>query len=107
MFNFKDMMQQAQQMQFKLQELQEKLKDILVEGESGGGMVKVTMACSGDLKAISIDPSVIDAKDKETLEDLIVAAVNNASDAKEAKTKSETEGMMGGMGLPAGMKLPF
>ena len=105
--NFKDMMQQAQQMQFKLSELQEKLKDIDVEGESGGGMVKVTMACSGDVRAIAIDPSVISAEDKETLEDLIVAALNNASDAKEARVKEETEGMMGGMGMPDGMKLPL
>ena len=105
MINFKEMMQQAQQMQFKLQEMQEKLKDIEVSGEAGGGMVKATIACSGDVKGVSIDPSVMD--DKETLEDLIVAALNNANEAKEARIKEETEGMMSGMGLPADTKLPF
>lgn len=107
MINFKEMMQQAQQMQFKLQEMQEKLKDIEVDGEAGGGMVKVKMACSGDVKSVSIDPSVISAEDKETLEDLIVAALNNAGEAKDAKIKEESEGMMKGMGLPGGTKLPF
>ena len=107
MMNFKNMMQQAQQMQFKLQEMQEKLKDILVEGEAGGGMVKVQMACSGEVKSIDIDPAVVTPDDKETMEDLIVAALNNAFEAKEAKIKEETNAMMEGMGLPAGTQLPF
>ena len=107
MMNFKDMMQQAQQMQFKLAEMQEKLKEIIVEGEAGGGMVRVSMACSGAMKGIEIDPAVMSADDKETLEDLIVAAVNNAHEAKEERIKKETEEMMGGMGMPEGMKLPF
>ena len=105
--NFKDMMQQAQQMQFKLEELQEKMKDIEIEGEAGGGMVKVKMACSGIVKGVEIDPSVINEDDKETLEDLIVAALNNANETKDARIQSETQGMMEGMGLPAGTKLPF
>ncbi|HOO81300.1 MAG TPA: YbaB/EbfC family nucleoid-associated protein [Alphaproteobacteria bacterium] len=105
--NFKDMMQQAQQMQFKLEELQEKMKDIEVEGEAGGGMVKVTMSCGGEVRAIAIDSSVINVDDKETLEDLIVAAMNNANDAKDERIKTETTGMMEGLGLPAGTKLPF
>lgn len=103
--NFKDMMQQAQQMQFKLAELQEKFKDIYVEGEAGAGMVKVTMSCAGKIQSIDIDPSVMG--DKETLEDLIVAALNNANAAKEERVKSETEEMMGGFNLPPGMNLPF
>lgn len=107
MMNFKDMMQQAQQMQFKLAEMQEKLKDIIVEGEAGGGMVRVSMACSGSVKGIEIDPAVISADDKETLEDLIVAAINNAHDTKEERIQKETKEMMGGMGLPEGVKLPF
>ncbi len=107
MMNFKDMMQQAQQMQFKLQEMQEKLKDIDVEGEAGGGMVKATISCAGIVRGVNIDPSVINADDKETLEDLIVAALNNANDAKEARIKTETEEMMGGLGLPPGTKLPI
>ncbi len=106
MMNFKDMMQQAQQMQFKLQEMQEKLKDIYVEGEAGGGMVKATISCAGIVRNVEIDPSVIKADDKETLEDLVVAALNNANDAKEARIKQESEEMMSGMGLPPGTKLP-
>lgn len=107
MINFKDMMQRAQQMQFKLQEMQEKLKDIYVEGESGGGLVKTVIACSGDVKSITISPSVINPAERETLEDLIVAALNNAHTAKEARIKTETQGMMDKLGLPKDAKLPF
>ena len=100
-------MQQAQQMQFKLQEMQEKLKDVYVEGESGGGMVKVVMSCGGEVKSITIDPSVIDASDKDTLEDLVVAAMNNANDVKEQRIKDETQSMMEGMGLPKDTQWPM
>ena len=106
MMNFKEMMQQAQQMQFKLQEMQEKLKDIDVEGEAGGGMVRVKMSCAGVVRSVTIDPAVIRADDKDTLEDLVVAAHNSANDAKEARIKRETEEMMGGLGLPPGTQLP-
>ena len=105
MINFKEMMQQAQQMQHKLQEMQAKFEDIEVSGESGGGMVKVRMMCDSVVKAIDIDPSVMG--DKEVLEDLIVAAVNNAGEAKEAKIKEETEAMVKAIGLPADTQLPF
>lgn len=105
MINFKQMMEQAQQMQFKMQEMQAKFEDIEVSGESGAGMVKVTMTCDGVLRGIDIDPSVLD--DKEVLEDLIVAAVNNAGEAKEAKIKEETEAMVQALGLPKDAKLPF
>ena len=104
MINFKEMMQQAQQMQFKLQEMQEKLKDIYIEGESGGGMVKVEMSCAGEVRAVTIDPSVM--SDKETLEDLIVAALNNANENKDKRIQDETAAMMEGMGLPPDTKLP-
>ena len=107
MINFKEMMAQAQQMQFKLQELQEKLADVEVEGESGGGMVTVKITCKGDVLGVNIDPSVINADDKETLEDLITAALNSANAAKDEKIKEETEKMMGGMGLPPGTQLPM
>ncbi len=105
MMNIQKMMQQAQQVQFKMQELQEKMKDIDVTGESGGGLVKVLMSCDGRLK--SIDVSAEAGEDKETMEDLIVAAVNNATEAKEAKVQEETKALMGGMGLPENAKLPF
>lgn len=105
MLNFQKMMQQAQQMQFKLQEMQEKLADIEVEGQSGGGMVKVRMTCKGDVTALEIDPSLLN--DKETLEDLVIAAFNSANTAKEDRIKQETSEMMQSMGLPAGAQLPF
>lgn len=101
MMNFQKMMQQAQQMQFKLQEMQEKLADIEVEGESGGGIVKATMNCKGELISLNIDPSVFSAEDKEMSEDLIVAAINAAHAAKDAKVQEETKKMMESMGLPA------
>ena len=108
MMNIQKMMQQAQDMQFKLQEMQEKLKDIDIVGEAGGGLVKVTMSCIGLVRGIEIDPSIIDPNDKETLEDLITAALNNANEAKDARIKEETKKMMGGMELPEGAGgLPF
>ena len=105
MMNFQKMMQQAQNMQFKLQEMQEKLGEIQVEGESGGGLVKVVMTCKGDTISLSIDPSLMD--DKETMEDLVVAAFNNAHGAKEERIKVETQDMMKDMGLPEGTQLPI
>jgi hypothetical protein len=107
MINFKEMMQQAQQMQFKMQEIQEKLKDIYIEGQSGGGLVKITMSCAGAVSKIEIDPSIVKADDIETLEDMVTAAMNNANDVKDKKIQSETESLMGGLSLPGGGKLPF
>ncbi|MCC6597876.1 MAG: YbaB/EbfC family nucleoid-associated protein [Alphaproteobacteria bacterium] len=107
MLNIKDMMQRAQQMQFKLQEVQEKLKDINVEGEAGGGLVKTVLSCAGIVQNITLDPSVINPAERETLEDLIVAALNNANTAKEERIKQETQGMMDQLGLPKDTKLPF
>ncbi len=102
------MMKQAQEMQFKLQEIQEKLKDIEIEAEAGGGLVKVKMSCSGKVLNIQIDDTIVDS-DKETLEDLIIAAMNNANDAKEERIKSETKAMMESLGVPEGIAggLPF
>ncbi len=107
MMNFQKMMQQAQQMQFKLQEMQEKLADIEVEGEAGGGMVKVRMTCKGEILSIDINPNLINPAEKEILEDLVVAALNNAGENKEQRVASETQAMMKALGLPEGGKLPF
>jgi DNA-binding YbaB/EbfC family protein len=100
MFNMQKMMKQAQEMQMKLQEVQEKLKDIEVSAESGGGLVKVTSNCAGVITKVEIDDSLM-ASDKETLEDLIIAAMNTVNDVKDAKIKTETQAMMEGLGLPA------
>jgi len=102
MLNVQKMMKQAQQVQIKLQEIQEKLKDIEVESESGGGLVKIKMTCGGDATRIEIDEGLM-ASDKETLEDLIVAAINTANVAKDERIKTETEGALKEMGLPEGM----
>lgn len=106
MFNVKEMMQQAQQMQFKMQELQEKFKDIDIDAEAGGGLVKIRMSCAGVVKALFIDQSLVDGGSKDVIEDLVIAAVNLANDAKDARIREETEAMMRRMGLPADMKLP-
>lgn len=107
MINIQKMMQQAQQVQFKLQEMQEKFKDIDVTGESGGGLVKATINCVGELRKLDIDSSLINPDDKETLEDLVIAAVNNAGSAKDARVQEETQAMMRDMGLPEDTELPM
>ncbi len=93
------MMKQAQEVQTTLQEIQEKLKDLTVESVSGGGLIKLTITCSGDAQSIEIDQSLMEAE-KEMLEDLIVAAINTANEAKEERIKQETESALKGLGLP-------
>lgn len=104
MINFKKMMEQAQQMQFKLQEVQEKLADIEVQGEAGGGMVRAVMRCSGQVVSVKIDPSILGSSSPDMLEDLIVAALNNANAAKDARVQEETRAMMKQLGLPEDTK---
>ena len=99
------LMKQAQLMQEIMKKAQEQLATIEVEGQSGGGMVKVVMTCRNDVKRVSIDPSVMD--DKEMLEDLLAAAVNDAVRKAEATTQEKMGGLTSGMQLPPGMKLPF
>lgn len=106
MMNIQKMMQQAQEMQFKMQEAQEKFKEVIVEGQSGGGLVKVTMSCVGEVKSLDIDPSLLNADGKEEAEDLIIAAVNNAAEAKDQRIADETRRMMEAMGLPGDTQLP-
>jgi DNA-binding YbaB/EbfC family protein len=100
-----NLMQQAQKMQENLKKAQEEIARMEVEGAAGAGMVKVTMTGKHDLKRVAIDPSVMD--DKEMLEDLIAAAVNDAVRKVETLTQERMGSMAGGMGLPPGMKLPF
>lgn len=106
MFNIQKMMKQAQEMQFKLQELQEKFKDVEVQGSAGSGAVTVTMTCAGEVTGLSIDPNLVNAGDKEMIEDLVIAAVNDAVNTKDERIQAETQKMMAGMGLPADTKLP-
>ena len=99
------LMKQAQMMQENMKKAQEQLAQVEVEGQSGAGMVKVTMTCGHDVRRIAIDPSVMD--DKEMLEDLVAAAVNDAMRRVEEVTRERMAGFTAGMNLPAGMKLPF
>lgn len=101
------LMKQAQEMQSKMQEAQEKLDDITVTGEAGAGMVTATASAKGAVVGLSIDPSLFNPDDKEVVEDLIVAAIKDAqakaSEAAQAEMGKVTEGLP----LPPGMKLPF
>jgi len=100
------LMKQAQQMQENMKRMQEQLATIEVEGQSGGGLVKVTMTCRHDVKRVSIDDSLL-KDDKDMLEDLVAAAMNDAVRRAETMIQEKMGGMTAGMGLPAGFKMPF
>ncbi len=100
-----NMMKQVQLMQQNMQKAQEQLAETEVEGVSGAGMVKITMTCRNDVRRVQIDPGVMD--DKEMLEDLIAAAMNDAVRKAEATTQEKMGAITQGMPLPPGMKLPF
>jgi nucleoid-associated protein EbfC len=104
--NIGQLMKQAQQMQENMRRMQENLASLEVEGQSGAGMVKIQMTCKYQVKRVSIDPSLL-ADDREMLEDLIVAAFNDASQRVEATIAEKMSGVTAGLGLPAGFKLPF
>ena len=99
------LMKQAQQMQENMKNMQEQLATVEVEGQSGAGMVKVVMTCRYDVKRVKIDDSLFN-DDKDMLEDLLAAAVNDAVRRVEATTQEKMSGVTAGMGLPPGMKLP-
>ncbi len=100
-----NLMKQAQKMQENMSKAQEELANIEVEGQSGAGAVKVVMTCKHDVKRVTIDPSVMD--DKEMLEDLIAAALNDANRRAEATSQERMGSLTAGLPLPPGMKLPF
>lgn len=100
------LMRQAQQMQENMAKAQEELATIEVVGESGGGMVKATITCRHEVRAIAIDPALF-GDDREMLEDLVAAAVNDALRKVERTVQEKYAGMTSGLGLPSGMKLPF
>lgn len=104
--NMGDLMKQAQKMQEQLQKQQEEIANQEVQGESGAGMVKVVMNGRHDVKKVDIDASLLQ-EDKELLEDLLAAAVNDAVRRVEEKNKDAMAGMAQGMGMPAGFKMPF
>jgi len=99
------LMRQAQQMQENMKKAQDQLAQVEVEGQSGAGMVKVLMTCAHDVRRVSIDASVMD--DKEMLEDLVAAALNDAVRRVEQVSSERMAGFTSGLNLPPGMKLPF
>ena len=107
MKNLVGLMKQAQQMQSKMQEMQDALQTLEMTGEAGAGLVKVVLNGKGELRSIKIDPKMIDPSDAEMLEDLIIAAHRDAKTKVETATAAEMQKATGGMQLPAGLKLPF
>jgi len=100
------LMKQAQQMQADMKKAQEEMAALTVTGESGAGMVRITMTCQHQVQAVEIDDSLV-GDDKEMLEDLVTAAFNDAIRKVEKTVQEKFSGMASGMGLPPGMKLPF
>ena len=107
MKNFGQMMKQAQEFQSKMAEMQEKLANIEVTGSSAGGMVEVTLNGKAEARRVKIDPSLVSPDDAEVLEDLIVAAFNDAKAKVEAHMAEKMAELTGGLQLPPGMTLPF
>ena len=100
------LMKQAQAMQDNLKKVQEELGTIEVQGESGAGLVKITMTCKHDVRRVAIDPSLL-ADDKDMLEDLVAAAFNDALRRAETVSQEKMSKVTAGMPLPPGMKMPF
>jgi DNA-binding YbaB/EbfC family protein len=100
------LMKQAQQMQENMKKMQDELADIEVEGQSGAGLVKVTMTCKHEVKRVTIDPSLL-SDDKDMLEDLVAAAVNDAVRRVETTVQEKMASVTAGMPMPPGFKMPF
>ena len=107
MKNLGNMLKQAQAMQAKMAEMQERLAALEIEGQAGGGMVRATISGKHELKRVKIDKSLVDPNEIEMLEDLVVAACNDARAKIEAAVAEETQKLTAGLPLPPGMKLPF
>jgi DNA-binding YbaB/EbfC family protein len=101
------LMKQAGEMQAKMQEMQEKLAELEITGEAGAGMVKIIINGKGYAKAVAIDPQLMGEEDREVLEDLIAAAINDAKSKLETQSAEQMKGLTEGLPLPPGMKLPF
>ncbi len=107
MKNLGQLMKQAQAMQQKMAEMQAQLEAVEMTGVAGGGMVELTLNGKGDVKRVKIDKNVVDPADVEVLEDLIVAAFNDAKQKVNAHSEAEMQKLTGGLALPGGLKLPF
>ena len=107
MTDFNNMLKQAQELQKKMADAQKKVEELEAEGTSGGGLVKVKINGKNVTTSISIDESLISKDEKEILEDLVVAALNDARENVQKKISEEMSSLTGGLKLPPGMKLPF
>jgi nucleoid-associated protein EbfC len=107
MKNIGNMLKEAQKLQTRMAEMQERLGQTEMSGSSGGGLVTVTLNGKGEMRKVKIDPSLADANEMEMLEDLIVAATNDAVKKVEARIQEKMSSVMGGMQLPPGFKMPF
>jgi len=107
MKNLGQMMKQAQEMQTRMQEMQSELERVEITGSAGGDMVRVTVNGKGEMRSLSVDESLVVPADKEVMEDLVVAACNDARKKLDVHVQEETSKIMGGLQLPPGMKLPF
>lgn len=105
--NIQKLMKQAQDMQKQMEGVQQKLAEMEVEGKAGGGMVTVTLTGKGDARKVKIDPKLVDPNDVEMLEDLLVAAINDAKSQSERMASEAMSKLTAGLPLPPGMKLPF
>ncbi|MFK0375479.1 nucleoid-associated protein [Pandoraea anapnoica] len=104
--NIAGLMKQAQQMQENMKKAQEQLAQIEVEGQSGAGLVKIVMTCANEARRVTIDPSLL-ADDKDMLEDLVTAAINDATRKAKATAEEKMGGLTAGLPLPPGFKMPF
>lgn len=107
MKNLGQMMKQAQQMQAKMAEMQAALEQVEITGQSGAGMVQVTLTGKGDLRKVKIDPSLLKPEEADMVEDLLVAAHADAKAKMDAHVAEQMRNVTGGLSLPPGMKLPF
>ena len=101
------MMKAAGEMKAKMEAMQAELAELVVEGRSGGGMVSVSLSGKGDMRGLKIDPSLLKPEDAEVVEDLIVAAYNDAKGKSEAEAQRKMAEVTAGLPIPPGMKLPF
>jgi DNA-binding YbaB/EbfC family protein len=107
MKNLGNMLKEAQKLQSRMAEIQARLGDVELDGSAGGGMVAVTLNGKGEVRRVKIDPALVDPNEVEILEDLLVAAFNDAKAKVEAHLQEEMGKLTGGLNLPAGLKLPF
>ena len=107
MNNMSQIMKQAKAMQEKIAEMQKKIEETEIEGSSGGGAVKIVMNGKHEVKNLFIDPSIVNSDEKEVLEDLIIAALNDVNKKIAENTNDQLGSISGGMGFPPGLKLPF